>query len=150
MSTTRPSSRSSSDVEPASSGYIIWKSYLGLDSDRYPLLTFGDLYYRLFGALPRHAMNFMLSFQMMLFVATVTLKSGQAISQISQGRDAIRGDGLCFVACMLIYMVAGLLVSQVKTLRRVAWLANFSFWGNMTTILIWYVGEKNRFTKGWV
>ncbi len=122
-----------------SSGYIIWKSYLGLDSDKYPLLTFGDIFYRLFGALPRHFINFMLSFQMMLFVATLILQSGQGISQISQGHDAIHGDGLCFVACMLIYMVAGLLVSQVKTLQRVAWLANFAVWVNMTILLIWYV-----------
>ncbi|OAR00231.1 hypothetical protein LLEC1_03043 [Akanthomyces lecanii] len=120
----------------AYSGYIVWKAYLGLDSDKYPLLTFGDLFYRLFGAAPRHFVNFMLSFQMMLFVATLILQSGQGISQISQGRDAIHGDGLCFVVCMLIYMVAGLLMSQVKTLQRVAWLANFAVWVNVTILLI--------------
>lgn len=89
----------------------------------------------------------MLSFQMMLFVATLILQSGQGISQISQGRDAIHGDGLCFVACMLIYMVAGLLVSQVKTLQRVAWLANFAVWINMTILLIWYVKRKHGVEK---
>ncbi|XWX01182.1 hypothetical protein V2A60_009208 [Cordyceps javanica] len=123
----------------AASGYIVWKTYIGLDSDRYPLVTFGDLFYRLFGALPRHCMNFMLSFQMMLFVSTVILQSGQGISQISQGRDAARGGGgggLCFVVCMLIFMFAGLLVSQVRTLQRVAWLANLAVWVNVTILLI--------------
>ncbi|KAJ6789633.1 hypothetical protein PWT90_08488 [Aphanocladium album] len=120
----------------AYSGYAIWKTYLGLDSEKYPLLTFGDIFYRLFGAVPRHCVNFMLSFQLMLIVATLILQSGQGISQISQGRDAINGDGLCFIVCMLIYTIAGLLVGQVKTLRRVAWLANVCVWVNVAILLI--------------
>ncbi|KAJ3494588.1 hypothetical protein NLG97_g3980 [Lecanicillium saksenae] len=120
----------------AYSGYIIWTAYIGLDSEKYPLLTFGDLYYRLFGAVPRHCVNFMLSFQLMLIVAVLILQSGQGISQISQGRDGINGGGLCFIVCMLIYTVAGLLVGQVKTLRRVSWLANLCVWLNVTVLLI--------------
>ncbi|OAA56116.1 Transmembrane amino acid transporter family protein [Cordyceps fumosorosea ARSEF 2679] len=113
----------------AYSGYILWDLYLGLDSDRYPLLTLGDVFDRLFGAVPRRLMNGMLALQMLLFVSHVILESGQGISQISQGAEGNRGDGLCFIVCMLLYAVVGLAVSQIKSLRGVAWLSNAAVLG---------------------
>ncbi|GJN66389.1 hypothetical protein PLICBS_000407 [Purpureocillium lilacinum] len=118
------------------SGWILWKGFLGLDSDRYPLVTYGDLYFRIFGQIPRHIVNFMLGLQLLLNVAALILSNGQSISQISQGQNGSNGNGICFVACLAIFMAAGLLVGQIRTLQRFAWIANFAVWINLTIIFI--------------
>ncbi|KPM45716.1 hypothetical protein AK830_g802 [Neonectria ditissima] len=118
------------------SGWIMWKAYLGLDSDKYPLRTYGDLFFRVFGKIPRHMVNFMLGLQMLLFVAVLILSNGQSISQISQGNNNSNGNGLCFVVCLIIFMASGFVLGQIRTLQRFAWLSNFAVWINLLIIFI--------------
>ncbi|PHH87671.1 hypothetical protein CDD83_8551 [Cordyceps sp. RAO-2017] len=113
------------------SGWIIWKIFLSLDSDRYPLRSWGDMFLRIFGRRSQRIVNWMLTFQLMLWVSIYILQCGQSISQISQGFDGQNGNGLCFVACMLLFMAAGFIVGQIRTLDRFAWIANFSVWTNV-------------------
>jgi hypothetical protein len=40
------------------SGWILWQVFLTLDSSRYPMLSFGDTYFRVFGQKSRHFINF--------------------------------------------------------------------------------------------
>jgi len=40
----------------AYSGLLLWYMFLKLDSDRYPLRSFGDLGYRIYGPWFRHCM----------------------------------------------------------------------------------------------
>ncbi|KAI1073574.1 transmembrane amino acid transporter protein-domain-containing protein [Whalleya microplaca] len=117
------------------SGWILWKIYLGLDSDRFPLRGYGDYFFRLFGPSARHFINIGQSLQLLLNVSLLVLSNGQSISQISRGSV---GDnmGLCFVACMLIFMVAGLILGQIRTLQRLGWLANLSVWMTVTLVLL--------------
>lgn len=112
----------------------MWKAFLGLDSDRYPLRGYGDVYYRIFGPLSRHLINFAQSLQLLLFVAVLILSNGQSISQISQGPNA--GAGLCFVACLVIFMAAGFVLGQIRTLQRFAWVANIAVYINLLIIFI--------------
>ncbi|KAM7187541.1 Transmembrane amino acid transporter domain containing protein [Rhypophila sp. PSN 637] len=114
------------------SGWIIYKTFLGLDSDRYPLKGYGDLYFRTFGSLARHLVNFALGIQLMLFVSVLILANGMAISQISQGPDG--NAGICFVACMIIFMAAGFILGQIRTLQRFSWIANIAVWLNLLII----------------
>lgn len=117
------------------SGWLMWQAFLGLDSDRYPLRGYGDLFFRTFGSLSRHLINAAQSIQLLLFVAVLILSNGQSISQISQGPNG--GPGLCFVVCLLIYMAAGFFLGQIRTLQRFSWIANISVYVNLLIIFIW-------------
>jgi hypothetical protein len=116
-------------MDGTSSGWIMWVAFLGLDSDRFPLKGYGDLFYRTFGPIARHLINGAQSIQLLLFVAVLILSNGQSISQISQGPNG--GAGLCFVACLVIFMAAGFVLGQIRTLQRFAWIANLAVWINV-------------------
>ncbi|KAB5585646.1 transmembrane amino acid transporter family protein [Coniochaeta sp. 2T2.1] len=116
------------------SGYTLYLAFLDLDSDRYPLRSYGDFFYRLFGPLPRRLVDSALGIQMMLLVSTLILSNGQAISQISQGQNG--GTGLCFAACLIIFMAAGFILGQIRTLQRFGWIANLAVWINLLIIFI--------------
>ncbi|GKT52118.1 uncharacterized protein ColSpa_12299 [Colletotrichum spaethianum] len=117
------------------SGWILHKSFLGLDSDRYPLKGYGDLYFRVFGARARHAVNVAQGLQLLLSVSVLILGNGQSISQISKGPNG--GAGICFVVCLIIFMAAGFLLGQVRTLQRFSWIANLAVWVNLLIMFIW-------------
>ena len=101
-----------------------------LDSDRYPLKGFGDLFFRVWGPTARHFVNVMQSIQLLLTVSVLIISNGQSISQISKGN-------LCFVVCLLVFMISGMILGQVRTLQRFSWLANFSVWINVIMLIIW-------------
>lgn len=106
--------------------------FLALDSDRYPMKNFGDTFFRVYGKVARHAVNILQAIQLLFTVSILILSNGQSISQISKGR-------VCFVACLVIFMAAGMLVGQIRTLQRFGWLANFAVWINLLIIFIWSV-----------
>ncbi|OBR11308.1 transmembrane amino acid transporter [Colletotrichum higginsianum IMI 349063] len=116
------------------SGWILYQSFLGLDSDRYPLRGYGDLYFRVFGARARHAVNLAQGLQLLLFVGVLILGNGQSIAQISRGPDG--GAGVCFVACLVMFTAAGFVLGQVRTLQRFSWIANLAVWANLLIIFI--------------
>ncbi|KAK3369668.1 transmembrane amino acid transporter [Lasiosphaeria ovina] len=125
------------------SGYLLWKAFLDLDSDKYPVRGYGDLYYRVFGPLSRHLINFSQGLQLLLFVSVLILGTGQAISQISKGPppdpndpNAVPSNGLCFVACLVITMSAGFILGQIRTLAKFSWLANIAVYINLLVIFI--------------
>lgn len=103
-----------------------------LDSDRYPLRDYGAAFFRVFGPAARHGINFLQSIQMILTVAALILGQGQSIYQISQGTSNV----VCFVVCLLIFALVGMVLGQIRTLQRFGWLANFSIWINLLCIFI--------------
>ncbi|KAI1341343.1 transmembrane amino acid transporter protein-domain-containing protein [Xylariaceae sp. FL0016] len=96
------------------SGWILWKVFLCLDSDQYPLKGFGDFFYRMYGSGARHFINIAQSLQLLLMVSTNILTNGQSISQISPG----------------------IVLGQIRTLQRLGWFANFAVWLNVAAMLI--------------
>lgn len=44
-------------IAAAVSGWMIWRVYLGLDSLRYPMQSFGDTYFRIYSPYARHFIN---------------------------------------------------------------------------------------------
>ncbi|KAI1139452.1 transmembrane amino acid transporter protein-domain-containing protein [Hypoxylon sp. FL0543] len=123
------------------SGWILWKVFCGLDSDKFPLRGYGDFFFRISGAGARHFVNVAQALQLLLTVSVLVLSNGQSISQISRGSS---GDnmGICFVACMLIFMAAGFLLGQIRTLQRLGWLANLSVWLTIALALLCMVSVK--------
>ncbi|PHH82174.1 hypothetical protein CDD82_6796 [Ophiocordyceps australis] len=116
------------------SAWIMWRVFMGLDSDRYPLLTYGDLFARIFGDRCQHGINVILGIQLMFVVSLVILSCGQSISQISQ--SGVNPNGICFVACLLIVTAGGFLLGQIRTLQRFALLSNLATWMNVLGIFI--------------
>ncbi|OLN88986.1 N amino acid transport system protein 6 [Colletotrichum chlorophyti] len=109
------------------SGWILHQAFLGLDSDRFPIKGYGDLYFRVFGSGARHLINIAQGLQLLLFVSVLILGNGQSISQISKGPNG--GAGVCFVACLVIFMAAGFVLGQIRTLQRFSWIANLAVRG---------------------
>ena len=105
-------------------GYQIWRIFIQMDSDRYPMKDFGDLGFRIFGPWARHTCNILQSFQFFLNVGLIIITSGQSISQMSKGK-------LCFVVCVLVSAIAGCIIGQIRTLARFGWLASLAVFMNL-------------------
>jgi len=110
-------------------GWQIWRMFLKLDSDRYPMRTFGDLGFRIYGTYTRHGMNLLQSIQLLFNVGVIILGSGQALSQMSKLK-------LCFSICVFIWPLVGMVLGQIRTLQKFGYLANFAIWLNVLVIFI--------------
>jgi hypothetical protein len=111
------------------SGWLLWKMFLGLDSDQYPMKTYGDIAFRLYGTLVRHTFNFLQSVQLLCNVGVIVVSNGQALSQVSKFK-------LCYAICCLIWAIAGFFIGQVRTLQKYGFLANAAIWMNVLVIFI--------------
>lgn len=109
------------------SGYQLWRMYLQLDSDRYPMKGYGDIAFRVYGTWFRHTCNALQSFQFFLNVALIVLSSGQSISQLSK-------ESLCFIVCVVVCAIAGCVIGQIRTLQRFGWLASWAVYLNLFII----------------
>ena len=112
------------------SGIMIWRTFLGLDSSRFPILSFGDPFLRLYGPKMRHFVNFMQSLQMFLSVAVVLLGNTGIIAQLAGSVN------LCYIVCGIIALVVGMASGYMRSLKHVGWLCNLSVWINIVTFLI--------------
>lgn len=111
------------------SGLMLWKVFVSLDSTRFPILSFGDLFLRVFGVKSRRFINVTQSFQMFCSVAVVVFGNAQLISQLA-------GPNLCFVVCILISMLIGMASIFVRSLQRIGWICNLSVWLNVASFII--------------
>ncbi|KAI7351815.1 hypothetical protein KC354_g12273 [Hortaea werneckii] len=66
------------------SGYCIWRVFLGLDPSRYPMLSFGDTYFRIYGPKARHFINVTQSIQQFFTVAVLVLGCSTTIAQVNK------------------------------------------------------------------
>ena len=102
--------------------------FLDLDSDRYPMKTYGDFAFRIYGNWARYIVNILQSLQFFLNVGLLILSNGQSISQLSK-------EKLCFAICLLVITIAGFIVGQIRTLAKFGWLANMAVWMNIFIII---------------
>ncbi|KAJ5833190.1 Transmembrane amino acid transporter family protein [Penicillium riverlandense] len=117
------------------SGFFLWKVFMTLDSSRYPMCSYGDLFLRVFGPKTRHAINVTQSFQQFCSVMVLILGNGQIISQLA-------GPKLCFIVAMIIAMVVGILCGSIRSLQRLGWLCNLSVWLNIVSFIIIMVASS--------
>ena len=111
------------------SGYLIWHTYLGLDSYEFPCRNYGDLAFRTCGTVARHVTNSLQALALLLVLGQVTIQYGQNISQVSKFR-------LCYIVCPLLFVIAGFFLTQVRTLKSYGLIANFAVFLNLLAIFI--------------
>ena len=111
------------------SGYLIWHVFLGLDSYEFPCRNYGDLAFRTWGTTARYVTNVMQALGLLLLLGQVTIQYGQNISQVSKFR-------LCYIICPLLFVLAGFLMTQIRTLKNYGLVANFAVWLNLLVIFI--------------
>ncbi|KAI9701652.1 MAG: hypothetical protein M1820_006423 [Bogoriella megaspora] len=111
------------------SGYLIWQCFMNLDSYEFPCRNYGDLGLRIFGPVFRHLINVMQALALLLILGQVTIQNGMAISQVSKFR-------LCYAVCIILFVIAGFLIGQIRTLRNYGWLANAAVFLNLLVIFI--------------
>ncbi|KAF8435462.1 transmembrane amino acid transporter protein-domain-containing protein [Boletus edulis BED1] len=116
-------------VMAAYSGVLLWHMYLKLDSDRFPLKSFGDLGHRIFGNWFRIVCHVLQSLQLIFNVGLIILGNGQGLSQVVKFR-------LCFSVCNIVWMIGGMMLGQIRTLQKFGWVANFSIWLNIITLVV--------------
>jgi hypothetical protein len=102
---------------------------MGMDSYQYPIRSFGDLGYRLYGPWMRHLFNLLQAIQLLLNVGLLVISNGEALSQAAK-------FNLCFAICCLIWCLVGFFVGQIRTLQKLGWLANLAVWLNLICMFI--------------
>lgn len=114
------------------SGWIIWRVYLELDSSRYPMVSFGDPFLRLYGRKMRHFINIAQSLQQFFTVSILIFSKSLNIEQIAH-------SSVCFVAMMVVIMAIGMLGGLMRSLKKIGWLSNAAVWMNIVNFIIWCV-----------
>ena len=114
----------------AAAGWMIWKTFLGLDSSRYPVLSFGDPFFRLFGPRARHLINVIQAIQMFLTVAVVLLGETGVIAQLAGSVN------LCYIVCSIISLVVSMASGYMRSLKHLGWFCNASVWINVVSFII--------------
>ncbi len=109
--------------------------FLQLDSDRYPLKTFGDLAYRVYGSVARHTVSLFQSVQLFLNVGIIIVTNGQSLSQIAAKGPDKTENGACFIILCFVWAIAGAFLGQIRTLQRLGWIANAAIWMNVFVII---------------
>jgi hypothetical protein len=102
--------------------------FLGLDSHQYPMRTYGDIAFRLYGTPMRHLVNILQSIQLLFNVGIIVIGNGQGLSQVAKFR-------LCYAVCCLVFALVGFIIGQVRTLQKFGWLANAAIWMNVFIIV---------------
>ncbi|KAK5136104.1 hypothetical protein LTR08_004154 [Meristemomyces frigidus] len=118
----------------AYSGTQLWKQFLGLDSTKYPLRNYGDLAFRVYGNSARVLCNVLQSFQFFLNVSLLIVGNAQGMGQMVEG---VNHTGyICFIVAEVIFMLAGCILGQIRTLQRLGFLANLAVWLNVLVIIM--------------
>ncbi|KIV85051.1 hypothetical protein PV11_00787 [Exophiala sideris] len=110
-------------------GYLLWQVYLGLDSYEFPLRNYGDLAYRTMGNVARYVVNILQSLQLLLICGQVIIQNGMGISQTSKFR-------LCYAVCVVLFVIAGFFMGQVRTLRNFGIFSMIAVGFNLLVIFI--------------
>lgn len=113
-------------------GFLLWRMFLALDSDRYPLRTYSDIAHRVYGPAFRHVVNILQSTQLIMNVGMIVVGNGQSLMQIINGAN----QNFCFIVLCFIWAVFGMVMGQIRTLRNIGWLANAAIWMNIAIIII--------------
>ncbi|KZP01571.1 hypothetical protein CALVIDRAFT_508168 [Calocera viscosa TUFC12733] len=113
-------------------GLLLWYLFCRLDSDRFPVRTYGDLAQTIYGPWARHMCTVLQSIQLIINVGTICLSNGQSLSQIVIGG----GGQLCFSVCIVLWAIVGMIIGQIRTLKNFGWLANAAVYLNLLIIFI--------------
>jgi len=120
-------------VMAAYSGFMLWKMFLGLDSDRYPLRTYGDIAFRVYGSVARHCVNGLQAIQLLFNVGIIIIASGLALEQIITGANR---PSVCFIVLCFVWALSGMIFGQIRSLKNIGYLAHSAIWMNVFVIIL--------------
>lgn len=100
-----------------------------MDSYQFPIRSFGDIGFRLYGPWLRYLFNILQSIQLILNVGLICISNGEALSQAAKFK-------LCYIVCCLIWALVGFFLGQIRTLQKFGWLANAAVWFNLLCMFI--------------
>ncbi|KAG0706985.1 transmembrane amino acid transporter protein-domain-containing protein [Suillus ampliporus] len=123
-------------IMAAYSGFLLWWMFLKLDSDKFPVRSFGDLGQRIYGRWFRHLCNILQSVQLVFNVGLIILGNGQGLSQMAKFK-------LCFSVCNVVWTIAGMILGQIRTLQKFGSIANLSIWMNIITLVMTMASVAN-------
>jgi hypothetical protein len=92
---------------------MLWRMFLDLDSHQYPLKTYGDIAFRIYGTIVRHSLNILQSIQLLFNAGIIVVGNGQGLYQVAKGN-------LCFIVCYLIWVICGFLLARFGPCRNSA------------------------------
>ncbi|KZP18705.1 hypothetical protein FIBSPDRAFT_893296 [Athelia psychrophila] len=114
-------------------GQVIYRLYLALDSEKYPVKCYADLGERTFGRVVRHIFNIVQSFQLVFNVALLIIGNGQTLASLIEFK-------FCYIALNVFFAILGGLGGQIRSLRNFAWFANINIWLNIIVMLMTMIG----------
>ncbi|KAF9919935.1 hypothetical protein FBU30_010357 [Linnemannia zychae] len=113
-------------------GILLWRLFVHLDSDRYPIKSYSDIFERIFGRSARYICDVLQSLQLIVNVGVICLSNGQSLVQIVAGEN---GTGyVCFALAVIVWAVLGMIVGQIRSLHSFSHLANLTVWVNLVMI----------------
>lgn len=110
-------------------GGLLWWLYVKLDSDRYPVKSYSDITERVAGYPFRIFVTWLVFIHMIVNVATTSLSSAQSLYQLSKGN-------ICFVVAIIIWIIVGCGLNQIRTLKRYSFIASAAIWLNILVIFL--------------
>jgi len=113
-------------------GILLWRLFIHLDSDRYPVKTYADIAERIFGRSARHVCTVLQSLQLIVNVGVICLSNGQSLAQIVAGES--QTGYICFSLAIVVWALFGMVIGQIRTLKNFSFLANFAVWLNLLII----------------
>ncbi|KIE03776.1 amino acid transporter, partial [Metarhizium majus ARSEF 297] len=111
------------------SGYLLWDCFMGLDSFQFPIKSFGDIGFRVYGTWCRYLFNILQAIQLICNVGAIIISNGEALSEAVKFK-------LCYAICCLVWALAGFVLGQIRTLQKFTWLANVAVFINLLIMFI--------------
>lgn len=115
-------------------GQVLWRLYMKLDSERYPVTCYADLGERTFGKAVRHAFNILQSLQLIFNVAILIIGCGTKLATIIKYK-------FCYIALCVFWALLGMVAVQIKSFRSFAWFTNVNVFLNIVLMIIMMVGS---------
>ncbi|KAK3068342.1 hypothetical protein LTR53_014175 [Teratosphaeriaceae sp. CCFEE 6253] len=110
-------------------GGLLWWLYVKLDSDRFPVKSYSDITERTAGKYMRVLVTWLVFIHMIVNVATTSLSAAQSLYQLAHGH-------ICFVVSIIVWIIVGCVLNQIRTLKRYSWLASSAIWLNILVIFL--------------
>jgi hypothetical protein len=115
-------------------GQVLWRLYMKLDSEKFPVTCYADLGERTFGKAVRHCFNILQSLQLIFNVAILIIGCGTKLSTIIKYK-------FCYIALCVFWALVGMIAGQIKSFRSFAWFTNINVFLNIVMMIIMMVGS---------
>ena len=96
------------------------------DSDRYPLRSYSDIAFRVYGPIARNMTNILESFQLLLNAGIIIISNAQSLSGMAAKGANLDQNEACFIVLSFVWAVGGMVFGQIRILAKLGYLENFA------------------------